>query len=169
MKRASATHRDINSRQLVVVRFPVVCCFFFFLAAKSRRSDANRVRLPQDQHQVSLADADSSDDSDSNLPAAAALRTHGDGCPERFTRRRLMVFVVGGITLAEAAAAQTMSQSSDHEIVVGGTSVIAPAELLRDMRGLTAGLQATTEGEGAEDGAGSIRPAPPEPPKRSKK
>ena len=76
-------------------------------------------------------------DGAASTPAAAAaasadpfVRALERPRPKVYTGPRIIVFVVGGISLAEIAALERISALSGREIVYGGTSVMTPRDAL---------------------------------------
>ena len=48
--------------------------------------------------------------------------------------RRLVVFIIGGITRSELRTAHTLSEQLGRDIVLGGTCMLTPASYLASLR-----------------------------------
>lgn len=74
---------------------------------------------------------------------------------------RLIIFVVGGLTQAEAAAADRLAKKTRREVIIGGTSLLTPDDFLQQVFKTKVpeedefGLDDFDIGEGAGAGAGA--------------
>lgn len=95
------------------------------------------------------------------------------GGPRMYEGGRLIIFVVGGLTQAEAAAADRLAKKTRREVIIGGTSLLTPDDFLQQVfkakipeedefgldefdigDGAAAGGAGTGAGAGAGTGAG---------------
>lgn len=55
------------------------------------------------------------------------------GGPRMYEGGRLIIFVVGGLTQAEAAAADRLAKKTRREVIIGGTSLLTPDDFLQQV------------------------------------
>mmetsp|Transcript_15478 Transcript_15478/g.36143 ORF Transcript_15478/g.36143 Transcript_15478/m.36143 type:complete len:163 (-) Transcript_15478:332-820(-) len=86
---------------------------------------------PPLEHQASAAD---------RRPTATSTRVKsswgGAKQAANFTGGRCIIFIGGGVTYAEIAAAAEASAQTNKEVIVGGTSIINPKDYLSGLRAM---------------------------------